>query len=235
MSVSHSPAAGIALERALRHWRERGVLLERELAEAEPEPLTIAISRQCGAGALAVGNAIGERLDWPVYDRQLVDRIAEDAGVRATLLGCLDEKRPNWFVTGISSFNLDKTMSPVGYAMRMRDVLLGLAGHGRCVVIGRGAAQLLPPATTLRLRLIAPRACRVAHVAAQLSLDSAAAGRYVDDMDQGRDSFVRTHFRRDPCDVAGYDLTIDTSRIDVATCAELAITAMESLRRAKRD
>lgn len=229
MAVSSHPSVGVGLERALHHWRQRGALLKRDLGEPEPEPLTIAISRECGAGGAAVAVALGERLDWPVYDRQIVDSIAEDSGVRAQLLEALDEKRPNWFATGFSSFAQEKTLSGVGYAIRLRDVLAGLAGHGQCVIVGRGAAQLLPPATTLRIRLIAPREYRIARVAVQLAVSEDDAARWINHMDAGRDEFVKKYFKCNAGDPRGYDLTVDTSRFSIEACAEMALVALKAL------
>ena len=230
MAVSSHRSAGVGLERALHHWRERGALLPQHPGQPEPEPMTVAISRECGAGGAAVAAAVGESLGWPVYDRQLVDSIAEDSGVRAQLLECLDEKRPNWFTIGSSSFSsLEKTLSGVGYAMRLRDVLVGLAGHGQCVIVGRGAAQLLSPETTLRLRLIAPRPYRIARVAQQLAINEDDAARWIDHMDKGRNAFVKSYFKRDAGDPSGYDLTIDTSRFALAACAEMAIVALRAM------
>ena len=42
-----------------------------------------------------------------------------------------------------------------GYVHRLIQTLLSLAAKGECVILGRGAAQALPPQTTLRVRLVA--------------------------------------------------------------------------------
>ena len=79
MAVSPPRSVGASLEQALHHWRQRGALLKRDVDEPPPDPLSVAISRECGAGGAAVARALGERLQWTVYDRQIVDSIAEDS------------------------------------------------------------------------------------------------------------------------------------------------------------
>src|SRR5262245_15881472 len=63
-----------------------------------PRPaLTIAVSREAGANGALVARAVEQQLGWPVYDRELLQRVAEHMGLRASLLEAVDEKRKGWF------------------------------------------------------------------------------------------------------------------------------------------
>src|SRR5215470_2224412 len=65
--------------------------------EQDTQPrFTIAFSREFGAGGTSVAAAVGERLGWPVYDHELVERIARETGLRASLLHSIDERRVSW-------------------------------------------------------------------------------------------------------------------------------------------
>jgi hypothetical protein len=59
---------------------------------ATTRALTIAISREAGAEGAAIGAAIGSLLGWPVYNDELLERIAQDMGVQKSLLDSVDEK-----------------------------------------------------------------------------------------------------------------------------------------------
>ena len=48
----------------------------------EAAPFSIAISRDSGANGHLIARAVGARLDWPVYDKELVSRIAGEMGLR---------------------------------------------------------------------------------------------------------------------------------------------------------
>ncbi len=225
--TTYSTSRGASLERAYRHWRERGVLLNLHLTENVTSPVTIAISRESGAGGGAIAHAIAKQLDWPVYDRELVETIAEDSGVSAKLLDRLDEKLPNWLTECMSGFTSERSMSGVGFAIRLRKVLLALYCHGNCVILGRGAAQVLPAKQTLRVRLIAPKPTRIQRATNRLGIREDAE-RQVAEIDRGRVDFVKSYFHKDPADVHGYDLIIDTSRFSEPDCGDLILAALKA-------
>src|SRR5512136_225916 len=50
------------------------------------------ISREKGAGGSSVGQLAGKRLGWQVFDKEIVDAIAQKARVRRELIESLDER-----------------------------------------------------------------------------------------------------------------------------------------------
>jgi cytidylate kinase len=226
--TTYSMSIAASLERAFRHWRERGALLE--LPRPKPLPMTIAISRQCGAGGAAIAGKVAETINWPLYDRQLIDEIAKDAGVQAQLLEKLDEQRPNWLAECLEGLSEEKRMSGVGFAIRLRKVLLALYCHGDCIVLGRGAAQIMPADQTLRVRLVAPIDLRVARVASRTGMSGADASKRVAEVDHARAEFVKSYFHKDPADYGWYDMTIDTSRFSDETCRDLILCSLRGRR-----
>src|SRR4051794_5712812 len=84
-----------SMEQTWRHWETHR---KADMAVGtSPTPLptrfTIALTRESGANGPLVARAIGKRLGWPVYDRELLERVAEEMGLRADLLESVDEKR----------------------------------------------------------------------------------------------------------------------------------------------
>jgi len=225
--TTYANTRGAVLERAYRHWRERGALLHHEVPGKLQSPLTIAISREAGTGGEAVAKRVAESLGWPCYDRELVDKIAEDSGVRADLLEKLDEKRPNWVSECLQGFSDGKQMSGAGYAKRLRDVLLALYFHGDCVILGRGAAQILPHPNTLRVCLIAPRLHRVKQATGRLGVSEEADAK-VAEADRHRVDFVKNYFHKDPTELREYDLIVDTSRFDEDCLADILVAAAKA-------
>lgn len=225
--TTFSTSRGAALERAYHHWRERGALLDMRNVKDTVPSFTIAISRERGAGGSAIGHAVAEKLGWPAYDRELVDKIADDAGIRSQLLEHLDEKRPNWLAECLASMSGEEHMSGVGFAIWLRKILLALYCHGNCVILGRGAAQVLPVKRTLRVRLIAPRLYRVRRATNHLGI-AEDADRQVAEIDRQRIDFVKSYFHKDPSDVHAYDLTLDTSRFSETQSRDLIAFALEA-------
>lgn len=212
---------------AVRHWESR----ERP-AEAEPGPLqpTIAISRQAGANGPAIARAVGQRLGWPVYDRELLEQIARELGLRTRLVESVDERSNNWLQEWMQVFHAQPEIRQSEYVRELVQVIFSLASHGGCVIVGRGAAQILPEESTLRVRLVGPQSRRVAWLESKFDLTTAEATRWVEETDRRRDRFVRDCFRKDPTDPTQYDLILNSSRLSVTDCADLIVTALRQLK-----
>jgi hypothetical protein len=194
-----------------------------------PPPFAIAISREAGANGHLIALAAGKQLGWPVYDRELLSLLAEQLGVGASLLEQLDEKRTSWLLECFQGLSSARNVSQGGYVRHLVQTLRALAGQGRCVIVGRAGAQILPPASTLRVRLVAPRPHRVDVIGKRLGLSRAEAERWVDQTDRERCAFVADHFHADPADPRHHDVTLNTARFSVEGAARLVVEALYAL------
>jgi cytidylate kinase len=217
-----------ALSQAKKDWQEA-----RRRAGEEPHtrPYTIAIAREAGTPGSAVAHEIGSRLGWVVYGHELVERIAHEMGLRVSLVESLDEKRQHWLKESLQALGSGPPASEAAYVHRLTETILSLGAHGRCVIIGRGAAQILPAQMTLRVRLIGPREDRIAHAMGQHSLTHREAAHWIDATDRERRRFVRAHFQRDPVELGGYDLMLNAFRWSVRGCAEMIIESLRCMER----
>ena len=136
-----------ALIRANAHWETQRRKTERALS--------IAISREAGARGSSVAREVGRRLGWTVYDHELLESIAREMKVRASLLESVDEKHKSWLEERVEAFSAIPYVSENAFVRHLVETVLSLGVHGECVIVGRGAAHILPAATTLRVRLIA--------------------------------------------------------------------------------
>jgi cytidylate kinase len=192
---------------------------------------TIALSRDAGAGAAAVARALSVRLGWPVYDNELLEHVAREMNVRAEMLEAVDERHRDWLQECIEAFGGGASVSEASYVRHLVETIFALAARGRCILVGRGAVHVLPPSTTLRVRLVAPREARLRAVAAERGCSEQEAARYVETCDRERERFIRDHFHVDPHDAPHYDLVLNTSRIAPERCAELIVQALAILPR----
>src|SRR5262245_40791217 len=124
---------------------------------------TVALSRQAGAQGAAVARAVGARLGWPVFDRELLERVAEETGLRVQLLEGMDEKGGTFLQECFDAF-LSAPVTENVYLRHLVQTVAALAARGECVIVGRGVPVLLPAETTLRVRVVADRADCVANV-----------------------------------------------------------------------
>jgi cytidylate kinase len=219
-----------ALSSNLHHWKERG---EAEAYAQQAKPAyTIAISRQSGARGTTTARAVAERLGCAVYDRELVERIAQDMKLQASLVERVDEQTVGWLQEFMESFRSAPVVSDIAYVHRLAKTIASLVAQGDCVLVGRGVAHLLPVETTLRVRLVAPVAWRVAAMSRKLGVSEEEAAIRVAAIDRQRVQFVREHFNKDTTDPSLYDLVLNTDRFSVEQCADLIVEALHRLQAA---
>jgi cytidylate kinase len=217
--------------RARRHWQMQQRIPEPADALVLPAPraFTIAISREAGANGSAVGRLLGERLGWPVYDYELVERIAGDIGLHSELLESVDEKRMSWLQEFVASLSSGRSVTESAYVRYLVQTLLTLAMHGECILVGRGANVVAPPETTLRVRLVAPLRERIATVQKRRNLSLEEAQRWVEKTDRERKHFIKDHFHKQVDDPQLHDVVLNTSRFSVEACAEIIIDALHRM------
>jgi cytidylate kinase len=220
-----------AMERARRQWQNQ----RKTEATAGTSPVrarvrfTVALSREAGTNGSLIAKAIGERLGWVVYDRELVQHIAADMGVRTSLVESVDEKHRNWLLSCLESFGSGLTVSNNTYAVQLLETLLSLGAHGECIIVGRGAAQVLPADATLGVRLVGPLPDRIKVVSQRSGIPLLEAKQWVEKTDAERVRFTKDHFQKDSTDPRGYDLVLNSSRFSVSECADIIIEALRRL------
>jgi cytidylate kinase len=220
-----------ALIKASEYSRPPRLGMRRESGSFGPpvSAFTIAVSREVGARGPAVAREVGRRLGWPVYDHELLEQIAKEMHVSVHLLESVDEKPGSWLQECIESLAAVPTVTEISYFRRLLKMLLSLGAHGGCVIVGRGAAQVLPPETTLRVRLLATLADRIAVISRERGLSQHEASLYVESQDRERIRFIKAHFQKDPSDPQNYDLILNSSRLSVAACADQIVDALHRL------
>lgn len=193
---------------------------------AVPRRFSVAISREAGTGGPAVARAVGARLSWQVYDHELLELVARDLHVRAKLLEDIDERHVTWLQECVEAFAAVPSVREGKYVRHLIETMLSLSAQGHCVLVGRGAPFVLPPASTLRVRLVAPFEDRVAAVMRAQNVSRHDAARFVEQTDRERSHFVRLHFVRDSADPQYYDLVVNASQFSVDECADMIVAAL---------
>jgi cytidylate kinase len=187
---------------------------------------TITLSREAGTEAAEIAREVGPTLAWAVYDHALLERIALDTGVRINLLEGVDEHHRTWFKEAIDGMFGVPAVSEPAYVHHLVRTVLTLGSRGECVIVGRGAAFILPACSTFRVRLVAPIEHRIATLSQRLGIGQADAGKKIVALDTERVALVRDYFRRDSRDPIGYDLVLNTARFSVVECAEFIVAGL---------
>lgn len=214
-----------ALARLNQYADEHG---EKRSREPGPPPCLIAIAREAGAKGSTIAQAVGARLGWPVYDKELLQHIAQEKGLQARLLEGIDEQYVSWLTATMRRLCAVPTADASVYLKPLLQLFATLASQGHCVIVGRGAAAVLPPETTLSVRMVAPREARIATMREKLGVSATEAERWVDKTDRERFRFMKEHFHRDPTDPCNYDLVLNSGRLSTDECARVIVEALHA-------
>jgi hypothetical protein len=187
-----------------------------------PRTLTIAISRQSGARGGSIAKRVGRLLGWQYVDQDLMEFIAQQ-GVAAG--DELSAAASAWADKRLDELRVAGNLGTDPQATHFARVILTLGATGEVVLLGRGSGHILPTASTLHVRVIAPRADRIAYFSQWQRLTPAEAEREVDTRDQKRAQYLLDQFGVDAADPVHYHFVLNSSLLGVEMCADLIAQA----------
>jgi cytidylate kinase len=190
-----------------------------------PKSLTLAITREAGARGGTIASRIGGRLGWQVFSQELMEYMAQEGKVGAGLFDPLPDAAVEWIERRLAELMREQNLSRNPTVIDLARVVLTLGAQGEVILLGRGAGCILPSATTLHVRLVAPLADRIAYMSQWMRLTEEEAAEQVRKRDSRRADFISTHFHRRPSDVHQYDLVLNTSYLGEERCTELIVQA----------
>lgn len=189
-----------------------------------PRTLTVAVSRQSGARGGSIAKRVGRKLGWQVVDQELMEFIAQKGGtddeISAAARIWADERLEEMQRQGLLAGGAD--------VLSIARISLTLGAMGEVVMLGRGAGHVLPAASTLHVRIVAPRVDRIAYMSQLLRLTPQEAEYQVDLRDDRRNQYLLDHFSVDASDPIHYDLLLNSSLLGEVLCADMIVYAVRA-------
>jgi len=190
--------------------------------------LIITISRELGSGGGQVAEQVARALGWTLVDNELIDEVAKRVGLAPEEVAEREERAPS-FIERLSrtlASAMPEFVAPEGgtlpdlseehLARVTEKAVSDLAGHENIVMVGRAAAAVLASRPgALHLKIVAPRAERIARMAARLNVDLKEAEKLVSESDGNRARYHKQYYQRDWKDGSSYHLTLNTGRLGV--------------------
>ncbi|HOT97537.1 MAG TPA: cytidylate kinase-like family protein [bacterium] len=189
--------------------------------------MNVTISRTHGAGGDHVAEALGKITGWPVYDRQLVDFIAENARVRDRVVATLDERKLSETENWVQTLFDPAALATDKYLKHLLKVLTSIFAHGQAIVVGRGGHFVADPRHALRVLVTAPLEWRLQAIMEKRHIDKKAARKIVEEVDQSRAAFIKRYFHRDAGECAAFDLVINSEGMPPEPAARIILCALE--------
>jgi cytidylate kinase len=211
------------ISRQLQFWE----MNHRERTSGEKQRVlpSITISREIGCQGEELAQRLGERLGWQVFDREIVEYIANNAHVRKEMVEMFDGKTRNELNNWILTILDQHALSSDRYFQHLVTTITSIARHGRAIILGRGANFILPDENALKLRIAAPLKNRIQYVAKLKKIGEDVAVGQIKKAEHEHEAFIKQLFHDTPNNHLNYDLVLNLGKMDFNTAEETIITA----------
>ena len=189
----------------------------------------ITISRELGALGNYVASELAQRLGWQVFDKEIVNCVAENSRVHQELVRELDEKTQSLIhdsVDRLLRMAAGVSFGHEEYHLALLRTLATLAARGRAIIVGRGGTYALQGEAGLHVRITGSLDRRVERISKRNGISPDDARRLVLHVDAERRSFIQRHFKANLEDLRFYDLVFNTDRIAAEQVADSILSAM---------
>lgn len=216
-------------ERQMRAWAlqlEAQQRLSEERAAAPVPDLIhpyLAISRETGVNARELAEEVAERCGWKLFDRELLDYLAEHDNLSRLALEFVDEKAVSWFHEMFGTWLDEQMVSQAEYVNRLGRIVLLAAQHESTVFIGRGVQFILPREIGVSVRIIDSLRTRVRRVEERMHCGEREAHKFIEQTDSARAQFVQRYYHHDVADPHLYDLTINLEYVPREAAVDLIV------------
>lgn len=184
----------------------------------------VTVSREAASGGTDLARKLAEELGYSFWDQELVHEIARRSDLPEHIVSSLDEHRRSAIESFVSSL-IDARATQDDYVTQLHRVVAALVEKGSAVVVGRGAQFIVRPEQSLRVRVVAPFAQRVANVMDHEQLSRGRAEARVREVEESRRSFTRKTFGVDVADPAHYDVVINLGTVAMDHAVEILAAA----------
>src|SRR3954452_21271612 len=110
---------------------------------------SLCISREAGAGGGTIARLVGTRLDWKVYDHELLEAIAHGMEVPTEAARTYDELAPSLVQDWLLPLREEHYAPQEAYLDHLAKLVESIGKAGDSILVGRGAGHLLPRSETL--------------------------------------------------------------------------------------
>lgn len=191
---------------------------------------SIVIGRQYGCGGYDIGNRLAKELDFPFFDKEIVELAAKKGNLSSEIVKNLDENAKGSFLYSIAMGNYSAGTfgGPIYYEMPINDklflaqsdIIKENALKGPCVFVGRCADYVLKKARIphISVFLFADMEYKIKNISERLGLPEQKAKEKIIKTEKQRRSYYDYYTNRDWGVMKNYDLCLSTSALGEGKC-----------------
>ena len=197
----------------------------------------ITIGRQFGSGGREIGYMVADKLGIKLYDKEMLQRAAQDSGICEELFESHDEKPSNSFLYSLvmDTYSMGYSGStyndmPINHKIFLAqfDAIKKIANEGPCILVGRCADYALEGYTNLLSVFIhADLDARIKRIAKKYDLTNAKAKDLIIKTNKKRASYYNYYTDKRWGDADSYDVCLDSSVLGLEGTAEAIIKLIE--------
>ena len=202
----------------------------------------ITISRAFGSGGRTIGREVAKRLNIPFYDKELVEKVAEESGFHADFIEEAGEYAP---VTNSFLFNIAVSPNPMAMmnTMSMADqlficqtnVIRKLADEGPCVIVGRCADYILRNREDcLHVFIHADMEHRAERIVRLYGETKQSPEKRLAEKDSKRRVYYKHYTNRNWGEAQNYHLSLNSGLIGVDNCVDIIVDVANQLEKAEK-
>lgn len=194
--------------------------------------MVITIGREFGSGGKYIGERLAEELNLKLYDKELLNKVAEESGMDLDVLEKMDEKQEEcfWYTFAMSLYQQDSldTLAEIPsnekFFIEQAKIIEDLANREDCIIIGRCSNVILKNKPNVlnifiyssELDFKIKRKMKYGNIGSELETIKA-----IERVDKERKTYYNYFTKGNWGDRKDYDLMIDTSKIGVNNAVEL--------------
>ena len=182
----------------------------------------ITINRECGSGGGEIARLLGKKLGVKVYDRKILDSVAQQFDLSVENIERVKAQRTTWWddfcrfyqqFGAISSSSSNDTIleaTPLSVYHAEARLMRELAAKESCIIIGRAGFHVFrDEPNAVHILIIADDDARIDRIARKQNLSKEEAEKVIKDIDNRRDTFVKSVTDKSRLDAHNYDLVIN--------------------------
>jgi len=201
-------SAAASIDKYYREWEQRQLELKKKKTKPEMPP-TICFSRKIGVGALEVADILSQRINYRVFDREILEQMASNAKVSEKTVAFFDELYPG----KLSEFGAllfgEKSFIKSDYTKHLFDTVFSIAYLEPSIFVGRGTHLILPRDRVLAVRFVGGRAHRIKRLAKTLKITKKEADGKLDNIDKEQRSFFKKVYAKKDASPYEFDMVIN--------------------------
>ena len=192
----------------------------------QDEKFVITINRELGSGGRSIGEKLAKRLSVPFYDKALIQQLKEKYGLSTEEIERLKGQQHNWWADFKRSLKLMPSYAAPQYIsgktampdflitddifQAETEILKGIADDGSCVIAGRSGFHIFREHPNhLSILIQASMDYRVSRLMKKQSISAEEARKIIDEVDKGRENYVKKYTGSSRYDTRNYQLVIN--------------------------